>query len=120
MKDYTYEFDHYMSRNYCCNIYYMTLLIHGYTFLNQYVRQDIDKFIISNDFLTKILSDSLEEGEYVEEHDNIFILRLKKVTDEIVDYVKLLLKYTLILYCDFKVGENNTITWRRIYDSENN
>ena len=88
----------------------------GYLLLNQLVKYDfID---ISPEDLKYLFSIDLEEGEYVEYDGDMFILTLNYVNDEIVEYVKMILKYALVLYDDFNVN-SNVISFRKCFEDEN-
>lgn len=114
MTDFKYEFDHFGFWQY--NDYkYLRVLFVGYTVLHQFIRQDIKCFNITNKSLIEIIEDSLEKGETIEERSNIFILKLNKVNEEIIEYIKLLLRYSLIIVEDFEILDNNIIKWKRIY-----
>lgn len=113
MEDYKYEFDNFVFEN-DSDYKYANVLFVGYVFLKQFVRQDINQFQVDNKLLVEIFKDSLEDGETIQENDNIFILKLNNIDSDIISYVKMLLKYCLILVEDFEILNDNTIKWKRI------
>lgn len=111
-EDFKYTFDLFGLDSRIIDHDFYPLLI-GYIYLHQLVMQDIP--VLGNDEIERIFKISMEEGESIEIKDDSFTLKVKEVTDEIIDFVRFVLKYSLILYTDFKVN-GNIITFKRIYD----
>ena len=58
-----------------------------------------------------LFMDSLEKDEELIEVNNMVTLKLNTVNQGIIEYVKFILKYGLIVIKDFTV-ENNILKWR--------
>lgn len=112
-KSFTYTFDFF-------GFYYELIdddffdLIRGYIYLHQLVVQDL--FELSNENLVEIFEKNLEDDEYITINNDQFILHLNYVDDEVIEYVKLILKYSLTLYTDFEVRDK-MILFKRYYEN---
>lgn len=114
LEEFKYEFD---LRHTEITLYYngSLYLFMGYVFLHQLLKNDI--VYLTNEELIQEFKESLEENEIFAFRDNKFIFKLNKITDEVIEYIKMMLKYLLILYTDFNVDYiNNEITFLRIRD----
>ena len=120
LENYKYEFNlinrfSYLMYYTIDNSYYPII---GYIILNQLTRENNVFFELSNDELIDEFSNSLEENEIIIEKNNYFVFKLNKINDETIDYIKLRLKYSLILYKDFKINyKNNEISFIRYYEN---
>lgn len=119
IEDYKYEFNLLKGRGWFAsydidNSFYPFL---GYLYLNQLTRGDKQPFVLTNKQLIDEFRNSLEDNEFLSEKDNIFTFRLNKISKKIINYIKLRLKYSLILYKNFNIDrKNNIITFERLND----
>lgn len=118
LEEFKYEFDlrySQLSHYYNGSLY----LFIGYVFLHQLLRNNI--FYLTNDELINEFKSSLEEDEIISHQDNKFIFKLNNINDDIIGYIKMMLKYLLILYKDFNIDYiNNEINFIRILDEDFN
>lgn len=110
LEDFQYEFDFstYVDNYHIDNTPYLFM---GYCHLHQFVLQDL--FHLTNEELLLEFENKLDIGEEIICNENKFILKLNEINEEIIDFIKLCLKYYLILYTDFKI-ENNNVSFIRI------
>ena len=108
IEDFKYEFDFSVISG-CVDRILLPLFI-GYVCLHQFVKQDIEK-LTNRQYVLDILKDSLEKDEELIEVNNMVTLKLNTVNQGIIEYVKFILKYGLIVIKDFTV-ENNILKWR--------
>ena len=118
LEEFKYEFDlrhTTITRYYNGSIY----LFIGYVALHQLLRNEL--FCLTNDELIQEFKTSLEENELITVKDDKFIFALNNITDEVIEYIKMMLKYLLILYTDFNVDyADNKITFLRKKDEDYN
>ena len=113
LDDFKYEFDlSCMLNNNTCNI--NPLILYGYIYLHQFVKQDIAEQTNNNNMLLKIFEELLDKNEKITvNEDGVFTLKLNEINKETIDYVKFILKYSLTLNEDFNIDiENKIITWK--------
>lgn len=117
LEEFKYEFNlKYLNLIPMCPAYFDNL-IKGYIFLHQLLRDDI--VYLTNEELIWEFKESLEDGESFTYKNNKFIFVLNNITDEVIEYIKMMLKYLLILYTDFNVDYlNNEITFLRLKDED--
>lgn len=116
VEDFKYEFDLSMYFDYCThNEHISSDLFNGYVCLHQFVKNNID-YAMGECNIFNIINPLLEKGETFEYNDNIFELKLNTVNDDIVNYVKFLIKCSLTLIKNFRI-ENNVIKWEIDYDT---
>lgn len=107
IEDFKYEFDlayfhYYPEYN---NI--PEIIINGYLCLHQFVLQDLSR-MIDKDNILWVIKTQLEEGETIEEiADGEYEIKINNICDETLDYIKFLLKYTLIKIKNLMVKDNN-------------
>ena len=107
MEDFKYEFD-FSAMIGCTNDVPLPLFV-GYVCLHQFVKQGIEK-LSCKQYVIDIFKDSLEKGEELIVSDNMITLKLNNVNQDIIEYVKFIIKYGLMVIRNFTV-ENNTIKW---------
>lgn len=116
LEDFQYEFDFGIYLG-CYMIGYTPYLFMGYCHLHQFVKQD--RFKISNTELLSEFRDKLDDGETIVCNDDVFTFNLNEVNDEVIEFIKLCLKYYLVMYTDLQI-KDNTITFKRIYEDNIN
>lgn len=116
LKDFQYEFDFSIYLD-CYTIDYSPYLFMGYCHLHQFVKQDL--FELTNKELLSEFRDKLDDGETIVCNDDIFTFKLNEVNSEVIEFIKLCLKYYLVTYTNLQI-ENNIITFKRLYENKVN
>lgn len=107
VEDFKYEFD------LACFHYYPEydnipeIIINGYLSLHQFILQDLSR-IIDKDNILWVIETQLEDGETIEEIANgRYELKINNICNGTLDYIKFLLKYTLIKIKNLMVKDNS-------------
>lgn len=105
IEDFKYEFDlsytHYINENYIPQI-----LINGYMCLHQFIKQDFTKIIDECNVIWAINSE-LEDGETINKlGDGKYEIKVNNLSYEILEYVRFLLKYSMIKTKNLRIEDN--------------
>ena len=89
-------------------------MLYGYIYLHQFtIGEEIG--YVDDDVLIREFERCLEDGESITVKDGVYTLKIREVTDELVNHVKFILSCYLVPYDDFiEDKENNIISFKRI------
>ena len=108
IEDFKYEFDLACFHFYSEYAHIPIELVNGYICLHQFILQDLSK-VISKEGMVQTIKTQLEEGETIEEiSEDEYIISINNLCEETVDYIKFLLKYSLVKTKNLRI-ENNTV-----------